>query len=104
MLSIPQDSLLSWGQTLHRDALPAAPQPGPPSLESLAAALHGSSGPDPPGHSGIVPPHIQKHREIVLCRSFGFVMHSTHVELFFTFLTAGTCVKVNVHKSKTWLR
>ncbi|KAF3851011.1 hypothetical protein F7725_012783 [Dissostichus mawsoni] len=37
-LSIPLDSLLSWGRTPHRDAPPAAPPPGPQSLESAAAA------------------------------------------------------------------
>lgn len=59
LLSIPLDSLLSWGQTLHRDALPAAPPPGPQSRESAAAVLHGSSGPGPPGHSVMVSSHTQ---------------------------------------------
>lgn len=66
MLSIPPDSLLSWGRTLHRDALPAAPPPEPQSRESSAAVLHGSSGPGPPGHSGmdVIITHTHTHTHI----------------------------------------
>lgn len=50
-VSILLDSLLSWGRTPRRDALPAAPPLGPQRSESAAAALRGSSGPDPPRRS-----------------------------------------------------
>lgn len=54
MFSILLDNLLSWDQTLHRDALPAVLLLEPQSQESSAAVLHGSSGPDPPEHSAMV--------------------------------------------------
>lgn len=51
LLSVQPGRLLSWARTTLRDALPAAPPPGPQSPESSAAVFHGSSVAAPPGHS-----------------------------------------------------